>query len=93
MKKVQFTHNLKVIYFWMTDDDSLFGFVISFFSSARWNHIVDLDSFFRRIYRYHQKNGFRVIALQELFELIKFVLVVFFIIFSSHCIDYPVLFK
>ncbi|KFM71306.1 hypothetical protein X975_03559, partial [Stegodyphus mimosarum] len=24
----------------------------------RWNHIGDLDSFFRRIYTFHQKHGF-----------------------------------
>lgn len=60
---------------------------------AQWNHIVDLDSFFRRIYKYHQKGGFRVITLHELLELVQIVLLVVFIIFAVHCVNYPVLFK
>ncbi|KAG5682488.1 hypothetical protein PVAND_011839 [Polypedilum vanderplanki] len=60
---------------------------------AQWNHITDLDSFFRRIYKYHQKSGFKVIALEEILGLIQFVLVVVFILFAWNCINYPVLFK
>lgn len=60
---------------------------------AQWNHIVDLDSFFRRIYKYHQKGGFKVITLQELLELLQIVLLVAFIITAVHCVNYPVLFK
>ncbi|CAG9805732.1 unnamed protein product [Chironomus riparius] len=60
---------------------------------AQWNHIVDLDSFFRRIYKYHQKNGFKVIALEEILGLFQFVVVVVFIIFTTYCVNYPVLFK
>lgn len=71
----------------------LFFIYIHFSTLAQWNHIVDLDSFFRRIYKYHQKNGFKVIAMEEILGLIQFILVVIFIIFACHCINYPVLFK
>lgn len=61
--------------------------------TAQWNHIVDLDSFFRRIYKYHQKGGFKVITLQEILELLQIILVVAFIITAVHCVNYPVLFR
>lgn len=54
---------------------------------------MDLDSFFRRIYKYHQKGGFKVITLQELLELLQIVLLVAFIITAVHCVNYPVLFR
>lgn len=31
---------------------------------SQWNHIEDLDSFFTRVYKYHQKHGFKCIAAQ-----------------------------
>lgn len=59
---------------------------------ARWNHIEDLDSFFTRMYNYHQKHGFAVMMLQEVFELGQFIFVVGFVTFLFHCVNYPVLF-
>ncbi|XP_015116924.1 autophagy-related protein 9A isoform X2 [Diachasma alloeum] len=60
---------------------------------ARWNHIEDLDSFFTRMYHYHQKHGFGCMMLQEVLELGQFIFVVAFSTFLFHCIDYSVLFK
>lgn len=62
-------------------------------SKARWNHIEDLDSFFTRMYHYHQKHGFACMMLQEVFELGQFIFVVTFSTFLFHCVDYSVLFK
>ncbi|XP_063918373.1 autophagy-related protein 9A [Zophobas morio] len=62
-------------------------------SRARWNHIEDLDSFFSRMYQYHQRHGFFCMLLQEVLELIQFVFIVFLTAYIFHGIDYPVLFK
>ncbi|XP_076481465.1 autophagy-related protein 9 isoform X1 [Bombus vancouverensis nearcticus] len=62
-------------------------------NKARWNHIEDLDSFFTRMYHYHQKHGFACMILQEALELGQFIFVVTFSTFLFHCIDYSVLFK
>uniref|UniRef100_A0A8W7PMU2 Autophagy-related protein 9 n=1 Tax=Anopheles coluzzii TaxID=1518534 RepID=A0A8W7PMU2_ANOCL len=62
-------------------------------SKARWNHIEDLDSFFTRVYIYHQKHGFYVMMLQKLFELFQFVFVVVLITYMFNCIDYAILFR
>ncbi|KAH8369837.1 hypothetical protein KR093_001097 [Drosophila rubida] len=60
--------------------------------SHRWNHIEDLDSFFSRMYTYQQKHGFRVIALDELFQVLEFGFVVWLFTFTTHCIKYDELF-
>ncbi|OXU30932.1 hypothetical protein TSAR_013160 [Trichomalopsis sarcophagae] len=60
---------------------------------TRWNHIEDLDSFFTRMYHYHQKHGFACMMLQEVFELGQFIFVISFSVFLFHCIDYSILFK
>lgn len=62
-------------------------------SRARWNHIEDLDSFFSRMYRYHQRHGFLCMVLQEVLELVQFLFVVSFTTFLLYCVNYPVLFK
>ncbi|XP_015601194.1 autophagy-related protein 9A isoform X2 [Cephus cinctus] len=62
-------------------------------NKARWNHIEDLDSFFTRMYHYHQKHGFACMMLQEIFELGQFIFVVTFSTFLFHCVDYSVLFR
>ena len=33
-------------------------------SKSRWSHIDDLDSFFKKVYQYHQKSGFKVMMVQ-----------------------------
>ena len=60
---------------------------------ARWNHVEDLDSFFTRVYYYHQKHGLVCIVVQECFELLQFIFVVGFATFLLECVDYPKLFR
>ncbi|XP_053697981.1 autophagy-related protein 9A [Sabethes cyaneus] len=62
-------------------------------NKARWNHIEDLDSFFTRVYCYHQKHGFYVMMLQRVLELFQFMFVVVLITYMTNCIDYGVLFN
>lgn len=62
-------------------------------NKARWNHIEDLDSFFTRMYHYHQNHGFACMILQEVLELVQFIYVIVFATFLFHCVDYSVLFK
>ncbi|ETN58001.1 autophagy protein 9 [Anopheles darlingi] len=62
-------------------------------NKARWNHIEDLDSFFARVYIYHQKHGFYVMMLQKSFELFQFVFVVGLITYMFNCVDYAILFR
>ena len=59
---------------------------------SRWNHIEDLDSFFTRMYHYHQKHGFMIIVLDEVFQLIEFAFVIWLITFTVHCINHDILF-
>lgn len=74
-------------------EENVFVYVKKKCITARWNHIEDLDSFFTRMYNYHQKHGFYVMMLQEILELGQFVFVVLFVTYLIHCINYPVLFK
>ena len=60
---------------------------------SRWNHIEDLDSFFTRMYHYHQKHGFFCMMIQEFLELGQFVYIIFFSVFLLYCVDYSILFK
>ncbi|XP_076032252.1 autophagy-related protein 9 [Oratosquilla oratoria] len=62
-------------------------------SGARWNHIEDLDSFFTRLYQYHQHHGFLCMMLQHAFELVQFVFVIIFTTFLMTCVDYDILFR
>jgi len=62
-------------------------------AKSRWTHIDDLDSFFTKVYDYHQKHGFTVMMLQEILELAQFIFIVFFTVFMAECVNYPVLFK
>ncbi|XP_015188783.1 PREDICTED: autophagy-related protein 9A isoform X1 [Polistes dominula] len=60
-------------------------------NKARWNHIEDLDSFFMRMYHYHQKHGFKCMMLEEFFELLEIIFIVTLFTFLLHCVNYPVL--
>ncbi|XP_069966342.1 autophagy-related protein 9A isoform X2 [Bactrocera oleae] len=73
-------------------DSGIMIHVVPETNKARWNHIEDLDSFFTRMYNYHQKHGFSVIALDEIFQLCKFAFVVWLLTFTIYCINYQVLF-
>ena len=57
-------------------------------SRPRWNHIKDLDSFFIRMYQYHQNHGFVSMFVSGVLELIQFAFVVFLATFIVHGIDY-----
>ncbi|XP_050430185.1 autophagy-related protein 9A [Adelges cooleyi] len=60
---------------------------------TRWNHIEDLDTFFTRIYLYHQRHGFLCLLLQAALDLLQVVFLLVFSLFLFYCIDYPVLFR
>jgi len=60
---------------------------------SKWSHIDDLDSFFSKVYDYHQKHGFTVMMLQECLELLQFIFVVWFTVFLAECLNYSYLFK
>ncbi|KAM4874716.1 autophagy-related protein 9B isoform 1-T2 [Thomomys bottae] len=57
-----------------------------------WHHIQNLDSFFTKIYSYHQRNGFACILLEDIFQLGQFIFIVTFTTFLLRCVDYDVLF-
>ncbi|XP_006873754.1 PREDICTED: autophagy-related protein 9B [Chrysochloris asiatica] len=57
-----------------------------------WHHIQNLDSFFTKIYNYHQRNGFACILLEDIFQLGQFIFIVTFTTFLLRCVDYNVLF-
>ncbi|CAH0558028.1 unnamed protein product [Brassicogethes aeneus] len=59
---------------------------------SRWNHIIDLDSFFARTYSYHQNHGFLCMLLQEMFELNQFAFVVALSAYLAHGVNYEKLF-
>ncbi|XP_056630405.1 autophagy-related protein 9A [Diorhabda sublineata] len=59
---------------------------------SKWSHIDDLDSFFTRMYKYHQKHGFLCLLLQEIFELGQFLFIVILTTYLFHGINYPILF-
>lgn len=74
-------------------DSNLIIHVVPENEKTRWNHVEDLDSFFTRMYYYHQKHGFSCMILQEILDLIQFLFVVFFSIFLFHGVDYSFLFE
>lgn len=53
----------------------------------------DLDDFFIRLYKYHQKSGFACLVCSQLLELVQIVYSVFLPIFFLNYIDYDILFK
>uniref|UniRef100_A0A8C9N0Z8 Autophagy-related protein 9 n=1 Tax=Serinus canaria TaxID=9135 RepID=A0A8C9N0Z8_SERCA len=57
-----------------------------------WHHVKDLDSFFTKIYQFHQRNGFACVLLSDVLELVQFLFVVTFSTFLLCCVDYDVLF-
>ncbi|XP_059092181.1 autophagy-related protein 9A-like [Tigriopus californicus] len=62
-------------------------------NKSRWSHIDDLDSFFKRVYEYHQRHGFYVMICEDVLKLVKFVFVVVIAVVIFECVNYPVLFK
>ncbi|KAK7080058.1 Autophagy-related protein 9A [Halocaridina rubra] len=62
-------------------------------SKSHWNHIEDLDTFFKRVYLYHQNSGLLCMMLQHVLELVQFMFVVVFSSFLITCVDYDILFR
>ena len=62
-------------------------------AKSRWSHVEDLDTFFTRMYYYHQKHGFFCMMIQKFLELAQFVYIIFFSVFLLYCVDYSILFK
>lgn len=60
---------------------------------SKWNHIEDLDSFFTRMYKYHQNHGFFCMLLNEIFELNQYGFVVFLTTYLIFGIDYEKMFS
>ena len=60
--------------------------------TRNWNHVQNLDEFFTRIYKYHQKRGFFCILLSDLLDLLQFVFVMVLTSFLAECVDYGILF-
>lgn len=59
---------------------------------SQWHHLENLDLFFQRVYKLHQKNGFTCMLLGEIFELVQLLFVVGFTVFLANCVDYDILF-
>lgn len=53
----------------------------------------DLDDFFIRLYKYHQKSGFTCLVCGQLLELTQIIYSVFLPIFFLNYVDYDILFK
>ncbi|GMS80172.1 hypothetical protein PENTCL1PPCAC_2347, partial [Pristionchus entomophagus] len=60
---------------------------------TNWDHITDLDDFFRRVYDYHQGGGFKCIFWHEILSLFQFGFIVIVSTFFVQCIDYEILFN
>lgn len=57
------------------------------------SYIQDLDFFFTRVYRYHQRAGFKCIIVDQLLGIAQFVFVIFFSLFLLHAVNYDKLFR
>lgn len=63
-------------------------------NATPWKQYMhDLDDFFIRLYKYHQKSGFVCLICGQLLELVQIVYSVFLPIFFLNYIDYDVLFR
>ncbi|XP_074602936.1 autophagy-related protein 9 [Brevipalpus obovatus] len=59
-----------------------------------WHQLInDLDYFFLKIYRYHQRSGFLCHVMSQILELFQFGFVVGFTVFLIDFVDYAILFK
>ncbi|KAG8188286.1 hypothetical protein JTE90_012119 [Oedothorax gibbosus] len=55
---------------------------------TRWNHVGDLDAFFRRIYTFHQKRGLIGVLVEHAIWVILFMLIAFGFIYCLNCINF-----
>lgn len=56
-------------------------------------YMHDLDDFFMRLYKYHQKSGFLCLICGQILELAQIVYSVFLPVFFLNYVDYEILFK
>lgn len=56
-------------------------------------YINDLDYFFTKVYRFHQRSGFLCHFIAKIFELVQIVFVVVFTVFLINFVDYDMLFN
>ncbi|XP_023344796.1 autophagy-related protein 9A [Eurytemora carolleeae] len=75
------------------NDPGVMIHVVTETGKSKWSHIDDLDSFFIKVYEYHQKHGFYVMMIQEYLELVQFIFIIMFTVFMTECIDYNLLFN
>lgn len=63
-------------------------------NSMPWKQYMhDLDDFFIRLYKYHQKSGFVCLVCGQLLELVQIIYSVFLPIFFLNYVDYDILFR
>lgn len=63
-------------------------------NTTSWKQYMhDLDDFFIRLYKYHQKSGFVCLVCGQLLELVQIIYSVFLPIFFLNYVDYDVLFR
>lgn len=63
-------------------------------NSMPWKQYMhDLDDFFIRLYKYHQKNGFVCLVCGQILELFQIVYSVYLPVFFLNYVDYDILFK
>lgn len=60
---------------------------------SRWNHVEDLDSFFSKIYKYHQSHGFRCMMLQNIFDLHQFFFIICLTVWLVYGVNYDIMFN
>lgn len=56
-------------------------------------YMHDLDDFFIRLYKYHQKSGFACLLCGQLLELLQIIYSVFLPVYFLNYIDYDILFR
>ncbi|GFS64466.1 autophagy-related protein 9A [Trichonephila clavipes] len=68
--------------------ESVIFHVASEDSVPRWNHVDDLDAFFRRIYRYHQNGGYACIMLYYSIGGLMYFIIGSSFIYGINCIHF-----
>ena len=60
----------------------------------KWTqNISDLDSFFTRVYEFHQQHGLLCMFLQSAFDISQYIFIIWFTTELRHCVDYDMLFS
>ena len=62
-------------------------------TKKRQQNISDLDSFFTRVYEFHQQHGLLCMFLQSAFDISQYIFIIWFTTELRHCVDYDMLFS